>query len=191
MSDPTTTDMSNYPNFDAQWRERDAAAQAAQAELESLFRRITGEKGVRIRAAVEKLSATRKSCQELLGSVNSQYKSAKVELEKTKEENEKVVKKAKQQKKIITGLQSRIGKGPSPVTQDQKRSADEAEFDSSAKPQPQKRSRDETLGDDAVYHERRDSPRVPRSVDREAIPQALTTDKQSIRNGSSLDLARQ
>ena len=47
-SDSITINMSNYPDFDAQWRECDADAQAAEEELKNLFTKIKGEKGERI-----------------------------------------------------------------------------------------------------------------------------------------------
>ena len=109
----------------------------------------------------------RKRCQKLSNNINFKYK-------KSKEDLEKVFKKAKQQKKTIAVLQSRILEGTRSVTQDQKRSADEAGMNGNTKPQPQKRSRNDTLGNEAIYHERRDSPRFPRTIDREDTPQALT-----------------
>jgi DNA polymerase III gamma/tau subunit len=166
----TTIKIATYPNFDAELREHHDAVRDAETELEQFFAKISGLKGDKIRATIKKMSDSREKSQQLSETVNSNYK-------KLKDDHDKVIKKAKQVKHINEGLPKRIkesGIAVSTPAQAQKRTAEEADI---TKPQPQKRQRDESLGEGAVYHERREAPRIPRSAQRETTPKPPTPPK--------------
>jgi hypothetical protein len=166
----TTIKITTYPDFDAKLREHQDAVRDADTQLEQLFAKISGPKGDKIRAAIKKMSDAREKSQELSDNVNSNYK-------KLKDEHDKVIKKAKQLKHINEGLLKRIqesGVAVSTPAQAQKRTAEEADI---TKPQPQKRQRDESVGEGAVYYERREAPRIPRFVEWETTPKPPTPPK--------------